>query len=292
VPSYNRATNLTNFSLKTVIKPLKTQISLKKQFKIIIVLLRQPYSINMRILLLVSFTFLLFSTVFSQKDKPTPEITENNYKWGGLILDLGLNQYKDNPDVLNLNAIKSRGVNIYCFYGISFGKSKFTLAPGFGLGLDSYIFSNESIRLSTSNDSLIISDLHQSNQPQLIQYNKSKLATNYFDIPLELRFKTGKSVKKTFRMAIGIKGGVLFNAHTKRKYSDIIEDDKRKEKVIGDFALNDFRYGLTARIGYRYYNLFAYYSLSDLFNQDFGPQAKPFMIGITFSPSFIFDFSR
>jgi hypothetical protein len=247
----------------------------------------------MRILLLVSFTFCLFQSAFSQKTKPEQETKERKYKWDGLILDLGFSQFKDNPDILKLNSWKSRGVNMYCYYGIALGKSKFTLAPGFGLGLDSYVFSKESIRLSTSHDSLIIADpLINSNQSQLIQYNKSKLAANYIDVPLELRFKTGKSVKKTFRMAIGIKGGVLFNSHTKVKYKDITEDEKWKEKSIGDFSLNHFRYGLTARVGYRYFNIFGYYSLSDLFDQDFGPQVRPIMIGITFSPSFVFDFSR
>jgi len=110
---------------------------------------------------------------------------------------------------------------------------------------------------------------------------KTKLAANYFDIPVELRFKSSNNDRTAFRIAIGAKVGVLFNAHSKIKF---IEDGfVRKIKSRDDFGLNQFRYGIIGRIGFSYFNLFGYYSLSSLFKSGKGPELTPFMFGITLS---------
>lgn len=238
-------------------------------------------------ILLVSFSLLTSTGLFAQGSLDSAGCKEKNPHWDGLILDIGFNNFADAPDVLDLTGWKSRGVNIYYYLGIPIG-SKFTLAPGIGVGLEGYVFQDESVRLSAPNDSLII--YNQSGfgpAVPAINYHKSKLAVNYADIPLELRFETGK-FPKTFRIAIGGRAGILFNAHTKVKYTVITSDEERKEKSEGDFAINNFRYGLTARVGYKWLNLFGYYSLSDLFEENKGPVVTPIMIGLSFSPSYYF----
>lgn len=240
--------------------------------------------------LFLTCIFLASSIFAYSQDSNKPKQLEEDCKtWQGLLIDVGFNQYQDAPKSLELNNWKSKGVNMYYYFGIPFGCSKFNLATGIGLGLDSYHFKDESVRLFTSNDSLTIINSQISGATGL-DYQKSKLATNYVDIPLELRFQTGECMGKKFRIAVGGKVGVLFNAHTKTKYTNIGTDDKTKEKLHQEFGLNKFRYGVTGRVGFGYVNLFGYYSLSDLFDSELGPKATPFMLGLSFSPSFFFDF--
>jgi hypothetical protein len=239
----------------------------------------------MRYLILVPFYLIFSFSLFAQKPKDTLDITKKHKPWKGLIFDVGVNQYTNAPYAPALSVSGSRGINIYHYFGIPFGCCKFTLAPGFGFGFDNYNFEDASVRLSTSGDSLII---NSGNNGANIDYKKSKLSASYLDFPLELRFSTGKSLGKTFRIAIGGKAGILFNSHTKVKYT--IDNNTKKEKLHDDFAIQNFRYGLTGRIGYGYLNLFGYYGLSDLFKKGKGPEAVPFMLGLTFSPSFLFDF--
>src|SRR5699024_5290101 len=68
----------------------------------------------------------------------------------------------------------------------------------------------------------------------------SKLAVNYFDIPLELRFHLNKdNFRKSFKIGVGGKVGVLFDSHTKIKYET--EGDKKIIKSKEQFGLNRFR---------------------------------------------------
>jgi hypothetical protein len=243
----------------------------------------------MRILLIFSLAFTLLSPVYAQID--SSEALNECDSWGGAVLDIGFNQYTNNPDILDLDTWKSKGVNMYTYMVLPFGCSKFNLAVGLGLGLENYFFEDKSVRLSSFGDSLTITNDAMSPPPitQTLVHQKSKLSANYFDIPLELRFQTGRYPHKTFRMAVGGKIGILFSSHTKVKYINALDGATRKEKMHDDFALENMRYGLTARIGYSYLNLFGYYSLSTLFKENKGPEITPFMIGISLSPDYLFN---
>lgn len=241
-----------------------------------------------RFFFLFLLTFYHFVTFGQSEFKEDTLTTSRRCKpWSGAILDVGFIQYTQNSGYIqpfpDLNDWRSKGVNLYYYFGIPIG-CKFNIAPGLGLGLDGFHFTPTSTRLGSSGDSLIIS-----NTGPGIKSEKSKLAVNYFDIPLEIRFQTGKTPQKAFRIAIGGKVGFLYNSHTKVKYTKP-SGNEVKEKLEDDFGLNGIRYGLIGRIGYSYLNLYGYYSLSKLFNEHHGPEVTPFMIGISFSPSFYFNF--
>lgn len=225
--------------------------------------------------------FLIPSLALSQ-GCDTIKVKKEAKTWKGMLIDIGFNQYttKDPSGLPDLHLWRSKNVNVYHYWGIPLGK-KFTLAPGVGLGLENYSFRREEVLLQTSNnDSLIISSLNLPN----FEGKKSKLAVNYVDIPLELRFQTGRFKDRAFRIAFGGKVGFLYGAHTKAKY--VTNDHKIKEKHYDDFGLNGFRYGLTGRIGFGHFTVFGYYALSDLFRDNKGPQARTFSVGITLTNLF------
>jgi len=63
-------------------------------------------------------------------------------------------------------------------------------------------------------------------------------------------------------------------SHTKVK----MNGDKSKNH--DDFNINPFRYGATARIGYKGLNLFGTYYFSSFYKDNRGPMMNPFTIGI------------
>jgi hypothetical protein len=229
---------------------------------------------------LILFIFLFSTIAFCgiKTDSTDSDTFEKDQQraWNRFLMDIGLNQLQNVPQQLELNAWRSKGVNLYYYYRVKLVKNKLTLNPGIGLGLDSYSFNNHLI-IGTSSTGEFQSHIDTLNRNIL----KTKLATNYVDIPLELRYKSSNNDRTAFRIAIGGKVGVLFNAHSKIKF---IEDGfVRKEKSRDDFGLNQFRYGLIARLGFSYFNMFGYYSLSHLFKNGRGPEVTPFMFGITLS---------
>jgi hypothetical protein len=235
----------------------------------------------MKFLKLIFFIFLYSGSAFCSIK--TDSTDSDRFKkdqakaWNRFLLDIGFNQLENIPAPLELNAWRSKGVNLYYYHRLKLIKNNLTLNPGFGLGLDNYSFSND-VLVGTSSNGIfqyLIDSLRNRN------ILKTKLSTNYLDFPLELRFKSSDNDRIAFRVAIGAKIGVLFNAHSKIKY---VEDGfARKSKTRDDFGLNQFRYGIIGRIGFSYFNMFGYYSLSKLFENGKGPDVMPFMFGITFS---------
>ena len=92
-------------------------------------------------------------------------------------------------------------------------------------------------------------------------------------MPLELRIRTRG--EKSFKFTVGGKIGYAYNIHTK------YEDSDGKIKVYKIKNIEDFRYGLTGRIGYNKYTLQAFYSLSEIFKKGRGePKVVPFSVGV------------
>ncbi|MBX9852221.1 MAG: PorT family protein [Cytophagaceae bacterium] len=234
------------------------------------------------------FAFIILFCTNSYAQQEGNEFSDKPNPWGGPILDIGFNQYMDNPGEMDLDFTKSKVVNFSNYWALAFGKSNFSIASGLGLGLENYSFDDKSLRLSSYNDSLVLLNVPQLSPP-FYHFKKSKLSANYLDIPVELRFETEKKPGSSFRIAVGGKFGLLFDGHTKAKYVNLANDETIKEKFHNNFGLRKFRYGLTARIGYGAINFFGYYSLTTLFEEGNGPQVTPYMLGISLSPGYLFD---
>jgi hypothetical protein len=185
----------------------------------------------------------------------------------------------------------SRGANIYIMYDFEFGENSiFSFAPGIGYGHSS-IFSNGVIgQDSASGEAVFEPKSEQRGEGGRIirDFKKNKLALNYLEVPIELRMRTKPDKKgNSFKVAIGFKGGWLFDAHSKKKYDvDKITSDgtiTKKVKVQNFENLFNFRYGPTFRIGYSSINVIAYYGLSGVFEDGKGPDITPFSLGISFN---------
>ncbi len=240
-----------------------------------------------KFLFLIVMVATCLTAVATDKDKPNArlepmKIRKRNARPdipGTLLIELGWNILQSNPSEMEIGTLGSRTFNLYYFYNIElpFAGNRFELMPGFGVGLDRYRFEDD-ITLSETNNVEIV-------ELEDVDVQKSMLVSNYFDIPVELRFYANPNDKKrSFKIGVGFKGGVRFSSHTKVKFEDNGNNVKSKEKR--DFGLNRFRYGLTGRIGIGGFNLFYYHSLSELFESGEGPMdsaATNITVGLSFA---------
>jgi len=233
--------------------------------------------------------FALSLSGFAQES--TPKATKRHGRPdipGTFVLELGVNRPFDRPANFDIGFWGSRTLNIYYQYEIRILKSKFSFVPGVGFGLERYKFRNNYF---LDNSDGTNSMLPAANFPigNISGISKSQLITNYFDVPLELRFSTRPDdPSKSFKISIGGRVGYLFDSHTKIKYSD--NGETKKYKSHEKFNLNDFRYGLYAKIGAGNFAIFGYYNLSTLFQTGRDPDVgnvttsmKNFTIGISLS---------
>ncbi len=227
------------------------------------------------ILLLIPFIFIA-STSFPQV---VNEKTKKKISIGiGIYTDIWLNMPKD-------LGIKSRtinqGVNIFAMYNVPFGKSNFSFSIGLGLSTHN-LYGN--FFVNSSPDSTYMVKI-----PDSISYKRSKLLVTYLEIPLEFRFKT----KSKFTAALGFKGGFMIGSFTKYvgdggfstvNYSVPPDAGKTRIKLWGIKNLEQFTFGPTLRIGYRWINVNAYYMISTIFNKNRGPDMYPISVGIVLMP--------
>jgi len=175
------------------------------------------------------------------------------------------------PNFMDLNQNKSFEIAInFLRYSIGLQKDKrnIGLVTGLGLTYNDYRFSNA---YSIENDNGMV-------VPVVLDktgLSKSKLSTSFLTVPLMLEFQIPvNGPNKRIYLSAGVIGGIKVGSHTKVKM------DGNKSKSHGDFNINPFRYGTTARIGYKGINLFGTYYYSAFFKDGRGPQMYPFTIGI------------
>jgi hypothetical protein len=187
---------------------------------------------------------------------------------GTMLIELGWN-FLQNKDIdLDINSFGSRTLNLTYLYDIRIGKSKFYFLPGISVGLDRYKFDKNITLVETldANGDEII----QADTLSFTSVKKSLLVANYLDIPFEIRFIANpEDSKRSFKVGVGFKVGVLMSSHTKVKYDDA--GDTIKEKIKDTYGLSKFRYGVVGRIGIGGFNVFYYQNLTTLFESGKGP---------------------
>ena len=233
--------------------------------------------------LLLLFFFATSLQAFAQEEtiETTVETTDDfiefkkniNKSKDRLVIDLSYDMLLNLPDSIKTTGF-SRGFNAYFTYDIVLGKSKFSVAPGIGIGNNNY-FMNYSL----SSDSL---GTYFNKISDDIDVKKTKIALSYIDIPLELRYRSTPNKKgSSWKLAAGIKAGMMIQNKWKYKGEDLSNNGSEvKFKSYDIENINKFRYGVMMRGGYGMWNVFAYYSLSDVFN-DKGPSMTPLSFGIS-----------
>lgn len=208
------------------------------------------------------------STGYVPKVKKEPE---HHYKKkrDRLFIEPHLDQWLEVPEGIEQRAW-SLGFDASLMWDFPLGQSP--VAFGVGVG-----FSNFNVHHNgqfAEVDSLGATTLTPF--PDNYEYDKNKLALNYLELPLELRFRS--KGRRCFRFTLGAKVGWMFNASTKTKD----DEGTRKFKPVANTL--PYRYGVFARVGYSWFSLVGFYSLSPVFEEDKGPELIPLSFGISVSP--------
>lgn len=168
----------------------------------------------------------------------------------------------------------SRGTSLNFMYDIPIKQSSFSFAPGIGFSHSSYYHNAFIVEDTLSTNFAPIADFKDDED-----YKRHKLTTNYLDIPVELRWYSKANAKDMhWRVALGMKLGMKLTATSKevRKVNGYF----KKIKTKGYTDVNILRAGPTLRVGYGAFNLYGFYSLTNLFKKDQGPDMNAFSIGL------------
>jgi hypothetical protein len=205
------------------------------------------------------------------------QLDQSTHKKFSTLFDVFNDFYVDVPDSID-NRFFNLGINFAGLYDYQFGQSNFSFAIGAGLGSHNFYSDGLLVQDSLGNSAL---QPFASLYPDL-NYDRNKINYTYLDIPMEFRLRSNNNI----RAAVGFKFGFLINSHTKYKGDDyLFSGDNRLNVKFKDVPnIQDLRYGITARFGWRFINLTGFYSLTNVFADDQGPAMYPISVGISLMP--------
>jgi hypothetical protein len=158
--------------------------------------------------------------------------------------------------------------------GLQHNRNTIGLVTGLGLYFQSYRLEKNTTIQRMANGRI---------EPQTLYFDqnqKSKLSIVSLMVPLLAEFQIPVNhYKNRIYFSGGAYGGLRLSSHTKIKYR--VEGKKEKLKTPGHYSLQDFKYGLMVRAGYRWVNVFAACELTPLFKEEKGPKLTPVTFGIT-----------
>jgi len=239
----------------------------------------------MKKILLLSLSAVMVFSVTAQdnpkppkkKDKPNLANRANDH----FMLQLGYTGWAGKPDTINTGGL-SKSINVYFMYDFPFKTNpNLSMAFGPGIGSDHITFSKTHVGIKDATNTLYFTDQSDTNH-----FKKTKLATTYLEAPIEFRYSADPVTGKGLKLAIGVKIGTLLNAHTRNtkfenKDGGTINDYVMKESSKRFF--NKTRLSGMARVGYGHFSLYGSYQFTSLIRDGFGPQVRPFSIGLTLS---------
>ena len=219
----------------------------------------------------IIFFLICFLPLLAFSQEKTKVIGETTIK----RVSVGVSFYQDFwmnwPKGMNVRGI-NQGAGAFATYNIPFGDGPVSFAIGAGITCHN-LYSNTIIE-NIKADTITFTPI-----PDSIHYKKSKLGLTYLDFPLELRFKA----KNKFNMAIGVKLGYLIDSKTKYKGNNLNGDEIiQKNKTVAN--VDKFRFGPTIRVGYDWFQVWGFFSVTKIFDKGFGPDLYPISAGITFRP--------
>jgi hypothetical protein len=237
-----------------------------------------------KILLLTSLILIGIIVVAQDEPKSQPKKKPNLASRANdhFLLQFGGTGWARIPDSIHTKGF-SRSFNAYFMFDFPFKSNpKISAAIGAGVGTDNIFFDKTYVGIKDITPTVQFHD-----QSDTTHFKKNKLATAILEAPLELRFSSNpENPNKSFKVALGIKGGILVNAHIKQKTLENASGSTLNAYTAKESSkrfFNSNRFAATARIGYGVFSAFGTYQLNPLFKEGLGPDVRPFTIGLTLS---------
>lgn len=185
--------------------------------------------------------------------------------------DLFSDIWMDKPADMKIRTI-NQGFNVFGTYNFDLTENgRHSFSAGIGLR-NNQLFSNTQIN-NIKADTIVFT-------PITNDYKRSKLHLVYLDFPFEFRFRFDDK----WKLGVGFKLGIIIDSKTKY-FGDISPNGPRvlqKSKDVN--SLEQYTFGPTLRVGYKWISLFGYYQPTRVFSRDLGPELYPISVGISLSP--------
>lgn len=234
----------------------------------------------MKKIALFLISIVLFISVKAQDDSGE-SVSIKAPKSDRVILGITNDIWQDAPDSMDIKTI-NRGFILYSMMDFPIKSSNFSFAPGIGVGIHN-LYSDGSFNNKVNATGVRVDTVAFQPYDDTYKSDVNKFTVAYLDIPLELRYRTKNEKKsKQFKIAIGGKAGLMLSNY--QKYKGKIGDLKVKQKEYNVENVEKFRYGATFRVGRGNWNLYGFYSLSKLFEEDKGPELYPITVGLVVTP--------
>ena len=231
-------------------------------------------------------TCLSITTVFAQDaEKKTPKKFDITNRPGDhFMVQVAYDGWSSMPDSIKSHQSGlSKGLNIYLMTDKPFkGNPHYSIGLGIGIGSSNIIFKKENVDIKSTSTRLPFMMLDSTNH-----FKKYKVSESFLEVPLEFRNTSNpENPAKSWKIALGLKGGTLINAHTKGK--DLQDKNNATinsytEKENSKKFFNTTRLAGTARIGYGIFSLYGSYSLNNVLKDIAGAPMKLYEIGISLS---------
>jgi len=170
-----------------------------------------------------------------------------------------------------------RGVGVNLMYDYPFTKNG-NVSGAIGLGFQSHNYYLNAVVNRFDSAGVNYSQFNVVGDTIL---DRGKISVNYVDLPIELRFRTNPNEKGyQWKFAVGGKVGYLIQAHEK-----LINAQGIKIKTYDYPHISQWRYGVSARVGYGSLMLSAFYSLTPFFEStNSNSQQNALTVGLTIVP--------
>lgn len=200
--------------------------------------------------------------------------------WAGI--DLGFNTFLNSDytgydsEFMNNDVLRSNSFYLNLIQqsiGLQRNRNNFGLVTGLGIQLQYYRLDDNTTIEKTAEEVIVPSEFYYS------ENQKSKLFIYSVTLPVLAEIQIPVN---NYRDRLYFSSGMYFSyrigSYTTIKYR---ADEKQKLKITDNYSLQNFKYGIMARTGYRWINFFAMYELTPFFKEDKGPVLTPFTFGIT-----------
>jgi hypothetical protein len=196
-----------------------------------------------------------------------------------------------------MNTARSINFNFNPFeLNVNIAKNRFGFTTGLGFQTSNYYFNDNYVMLQDSTS--IVAYKVQDVNGNPVTFKVNKMVVSYLNLPLLFEYQTNRYRRlNSFHVTVGVIAGVRIGSYTKQIYKNKDQSyylvDNNGNKVAsyyvdhytvrerGAYHLSPFKVDAAFRIGWSHLNLFATYSLTQMFQKEQGPELYPWTVGIT-----------
>ena len=158
-------------------------------------------------------------------------------------------------------------------FGLQRNRNNLGLVTGVGVLMQEYRL-NDSITIKENINGIVAPvEVSISDKQKSKLYNFSLIVPLLAEVQIPIN-----NYRNRLYFSGGMYVGCRIGSFTKVKYKT---DYRQKLKTTDDFSMNNFKYGIMARTGYRWINFYMMYELTPLFKNGEGPVLTPLTFGFT-----------